>query len=76
METNLVSPQITVKEVLTAKPEAVEVFLRNKTACVGCYFDRFCALEAVAQTYGLRLESFLGELQGNSPSIFLHQEQE
>lgn len=75
MEENLVSPQMTVKELLSKRPDAASVFFKNKTLCVGCYFDRFCTLEDVAQTYGLYLESFLEELQISSPSIILNQEQ-
>jgi len=76
MEKSPISPQMTVKEVLAAQPEAIRVFFQNRTACVGCYFDRFCTVEDVARTYGLHLESFLGELQTGSPPITLNQEQE
>jgi hypothetical protein len=52
----------------TTVPQALDihtssVFLRHKTACVGCYLARFCTLRDVANTYRLSPEVFLSELE-------------
>ena len=44
-------------------PQAASVFIRAKTACVGCYLRRFCTLQDVASFYGLRAETLVENLQ-------------
>ena len=53
----------TVKQTLETGAEAVGVFLRFKTNCVGCWLTRFCTLEEVAKFYQLDLDAFLSSMQ-------------
>jgi len=68
MDTRLFQPNCTVAEVLKMDSHLYKVFLRNNTACVGCYLAGFCTLRDVAVTYGLDLNLFLSQLQEAVPS--------
>lgn len=57
------SPNLTVAETLELGQQISSVFIKLKTACVGCYLTHFCTLEDVAKAYGLSLDDLLGELQ-------------
>jgi hypothetical protein len=57
------SPNLTVAESLEMGRQISSVFIKLKTACVGCYLTRFCTLEDVARAYGLAPDDLLGELQ-------------
>ena len=63
MDAPLFSPNSTVAQALQYGQEVARVFVKKKTACVGCYLMQFCALEDVAKTYELPLQDFLGDLQ-------------
>ena len=57
------SPNLTVAETLEMGQQISSVFIKLKTACVGCYLTRFCTLEDVAKAYELAPDDLLGELQ-------------
>ncbi|MBI3739047.1 MAG: hypothetical protein HY258_08390 [Chloroflexi bacterium] len=63
MDAPLYSSGTTVEEALKQGQHTARVFIRNRTACVGCYLAHFCTLEDVANTYGLSLKNLLDELQ-------------
>ncbi len=52
-----------VAESLQQGKSVAKVFIRNQTACVGCYLARFCSLRDVARIYELNPEEFQRELQ-------------
>jgi len=54
---------LTVAEVQETWPETVGVFNQLKTACIGCYLQRFCTLQDVADYYNLDLETLLESLR-------------
>ena len=56
-------PNLTVAETLETGRQISSVFIKLKTACVGCCLTQFCTLEDVAKTYELSLDDLLGELQ-------------
>ena len=58
-----ISPQMSVAEFLTENPQTIPVFFRHRMICVGCDLARFETLAEAAQTYGLKWESFRGELE-------------
>jgi len=62
MERRSISQSLTVSEILQEYPETSRVFIEKKTACIGCYMDRFCNLRDVAQVYGLETEKLLRDL--------------
>ena len=68
MDNRLFQPNLTVAEALKKDPHVLKVFIRNKTACVGCYLASFCTLRDVATTYGLDLDRFLTQLGQAIPS--------
>jgi len=68
MDNRLFQPNLTVAEALKKDPHVFKVFIRNKTACVGCYLASFCTLRDVATTYGLDLDRFLTQLGQAIPS--------
>ena len=70
MDNRLFQSNLTVAEALKKDPHVFKVFIRNKTACVGCYLASFCTLRDVATTYGLGLELFLTQLEQAIPSNF------
>jgi hybrid cluster-associated redox disulfide protein len=54
---------MTVEAVLQKWPETWAVFKAQRTDCIGCFMQRFCTLQEVAETYQLPLESLLNELR-------------
>ncbi len=63
MNSIAVSPETPVSDVLLASHEAISVFQKYRTACVGCYLARFCTLRDAARTYGASPEGFMVEIQ-------------
>jgi len=63
MDAPVYSSGTTVEEALKQGQHTARVFIRNRTACVGCYLAHFCTLEDVANIYGLSLKNLLDELQ-------------
>ena len=61
METQLLSAQFTVEDILTKWPLAFSIF-RN-TDCVGCLLQRFCTLKDVAETYEVELQDLTKDLE-------------
>lgn len=53
----------TVADILTAYPQTAELFIEEKTSCIGCYLSRFCTLEDVARVYALDVQKFLLKFQ-------------
>ncbi len=62
MNNNLFSPDMIVAEVLKAWPQTIPVFLRRKTACVGCVMSPFETLVDVSKNYQIPLDELLDEL--------------
>lgn len=58
----MLTPDLTVVQVLEAYPQAAHVFVSLNTDCVGCYLMSFCTLREVADQYQLGLESIMAEL--------------
>jgi hybrid cluster-associated redox disulfide protein len=52
----------TVEEVLRRKPKTAHVFVKNRTQCVGCYLQKFCTMQDVAEIYQLNLKKILKDL--------------
>ena len=62
MEPESISQSLTVSEILQKYPETSQIFMEEKTACVGCYMARFCNLRDVAASYSLEIEKLLHDL--------------
>jgi hybrid cluster-associated redox disulfide protein len=62
--------QLTVEEVLRKWPQTWVVFMSKGTYCTGCFVQRFCTLQEVAETYQIAIEDLITELehQVNSPN--------
>jgi hybrid cluster-associated redox disulfide protein len=58
--------QITVEEVLRRWPETWVVFKRKRTHCVGCFMQRFCSLQEVADAYRFPVQDLIEELENVS----------
>ena len=54
--------EMIVSEVMDMWPQTIPIFLRHKTACVGCLMSRFDTLADVSTNYGIPIEKFLQEL--------------
>ena len=63
MDDLLFHSELTVAETLQKDVRLADVFIRNQTHCVGCYLARFCTLRDVTNTYSIKLNLFLDELQ-------------
>lgn len=55
-------PEMIVADVLKTWPQTIPVFLRFKTACVGCAMSPFETLSDVARNYEIPLEVLTAEL--------------
>ena len=58
----LLTPDLTVAQVLETYPQAARAFVSLKTECVGCYLMSFCTLGEVADQYHLKVDDVLAEL--------------
>ena len=61
--TPILDPDQTVMEVIQKYPETIHVWIALKTDCVGCHLMRFCSLEYVAESYGMKLETLIENLE-------------
>lgn len=66
MTQNSIAPDWPVEQVLKQSPQAVEVFLRFKTDCVGCWLARFCTLQEVSRHYQLDSGALVSALQATA----------
>jgi hybrid cluster-associated redox disulfide protein len=55
--------KMTVSELMTYHPSAIDVFIRRRILCVGCPTETFHTLEDAARINGIALEHLLKELQ-------------
>ncbi len=60
----LITPDLTVQQLLDRWPQTVPYFLRNRLSCVGCPMAKFDTLHDVARNYSLRLPVLLSDLEG------------
>jgi len=65
----ILQTQMTVEEVLTNWPGTYSVFMNRKTKCIGCFLQRFCTLQDVADTYQISLDDLTRELEEHVPTI-------
>jgi len=59
------NPEMSVAQVLKTWPKTIPVFLRLRTACVGCSMAQFDTLADVSRNYGIPIEQLLNELAEN-----------
>ena len=55
--------KMTVSELITAHPSAMDVFIKRKMLCIGCPTETFRTLEDVARINGIALEALMKELR-------------
>lgn len=61
---NSITPQTTMKALLTAWPEVIPLLLKHKMACVGCDMSPFETLGDAAKIYRVNLGELLNEIFG------------
>ena len=55
--------QLTVEEILKKWPQTFSIFKNRNTGCIGCFLQRFCTLQDVAETYGVSLQEMKRDLE-------------
>jgi hybrid cluster-associated redox disulfide protein len=63
METALISPNLTVDQLLSRWSQVMPVFMRLRMACIGCPMSPYETLDTVAKIYGLPLDNLMNELE-------------
>lgn len=63
MEQAVLSPNLTVDQLLSRWRQVIPVFMRLRMSCVGCPMSPFETLDTVAKIYGLPLDSLMNELK-------------
>ena len=63
METALISPNLTVDQLLSRWSQVMPVFMRLRMPCVGCPMSPYETLDTVAKIYGLPLDNLMNELE-------------
>lgn len=58
-----VHAKMTVGELTTDFPSALDILIKRRLLCVGCPAQEFHTIEDVARIYGIGLESLLAELR-------------
>lgn len=66
MDTSTIHILLTVEQVLQKWPQALPVFMKNKTKCPGCPMQHFCTLKDVAVTYQIPPKKLMVELENMS----------
>jgi hypothetical protein len=61
--TSILTPNQTVAKVVQKYPETLHAWIALKTACFGCHLMQFCSLEYVAESYNMKLDTLLEELE-------------
>jgi hybrid cluster-associated redox disulfide protein len=59
---DLITSDMSVKDVLARYPQTGHVFFRYKLGCAGCYISRFHDVAASAKEFNLDLDLLLAEL--------------
>ncbi len=59
----ILSPALTITELLNRHASAATVLIHFRMACVGCPLSCFESLESAAQTYGLEPELLMAEIR-------------
>ena len=60
---NIFRADMKVETVLQKWPQTWVVFKTQKTDCIGCFMQRFCTLQEVADTYQLKIRDLINELE-------------
>jgi len=60
--------QTTVEEVLQSLPSTYSVFMDFKTRCIGCFLQKFCTLQDVADIYQIPFKKLTDELEKHVPN--------
>ncbi len=63
MNDPVLSPGLTIAELLNRHSAAARALIRFRMACVGCPLACFESLESAAQTYGLETEMLMTEIR-------------
>ncbi len=63
MEQAILSPDLTVDQLLSRWSQVIPVFMRLRLSCVGCPMSPFETLDTVAKIYGLPLDNLMNELE-------------
>lgn len=63
MAEKLIHPEISVAEVMERWPETASVFLKHRTACIGCELASFDSLADAARNYQLSVDELLNDLE-------------
>lgn len=58
----LITKDMTFKEVLDMGPEVVQVFVKYSMGCVGCAAAKFESIEQGAKAHGINLDDLLRDL--------------
>lgn len=59
----MIRMEMTVHELFTYYPSAIDVFVEKKMLCVGCPVQAFHTLGDVVRLYGYDLKSFMASLE-------------
>ena len=75
MEHTVLSPDLTVDQLLNRWRQVIPVFMRLRLSCVGCPMSPFETLDTVAQIYGLPLDNLMHELERTVSNPMSHLEE-
>lgn len=68
-----ISEDTYIEQLLIGCPQAAQVFLEWRLACVGCWLACFHTLRDLSTIYGINLQVFMEDLRGviapNAPQV-------
>jgi len=65
----ILESKMTVEDVLQNWPDTYAVFMDMKTKCIGCFLQRFCTLQDVAEAYQIPLQKLTGKMEKHVPTF-------
>jgi hybrid cluster-associated redox disulfide protein len=62
MEEQVISTDLMVADIMNEWPATVQVFLKHRMGCIGCYLSPFDSLEDALMVHSIPTELFVNEL--------------
>ncbi len=69
----IISEETYIEDLLTRYPQAAQVFMVWRLACVGCWLACFHTLHDLTEIYGIDIQAFMADLRRviapNAPQV-------
>ncbi|MBF0406612.1 MAG: DUF1858 domain-containing protein [Candidatus Riflebacteria bacterium] len=64
MDTQKITPEMTIAEIIKIKPEAIAILREHGMHCIGCSVSRSESLRDAVEVHGIELTKLVEKLNG------------